>query len=110
MSDAVGTSASSSAEASAPTATLSALIALQSDPGFRDGRGNGKTLAAAQQILERLDRLQQGLLSNAAPADTLETLQQAAALRAHAGADPALLAIFDEITLRARVELAKLGQ
>ncbi|GEM_PF-5794419 len=89
----------------APAAMMSALIALQSDSG-----GAAKTLAAAQRTLDMLDRLQMRLLDGrASPAD-LDALSAAASARAHAGADQALLDIYDEIALRARVELAKLGR
>jgi hypothetical protein len=97
-------------EAAAPTATLSALIALQSDAYDRGRGAGGKTIAAAQQVLGELERLQHALLDGRADKGAVEALEAAAALRAHAGADARLLEIYDEISLRARVELAKLGR
>lgn len=94
----------------APVATLSALIALQSED-YGSGKGrNAKTFAAAQHILDELGRLQTALLNGVAAPSSLEALEAAASLRAHAGADAELLGIYDEIALRARVELAKLGR
>ncbi len=89
----------------APTATLSALLSLQSDGG-----GNAKTLVAAQRTLDLLDALRLRLLDGEAGAADIEALSAASGMRAHAAADPALQNIYDEIALRARVELAKLGR
>ncbi len=97
-------SASKTSALSAP-ATLSALIALQT----RQDAGK-KTIAAAQRVLDALDGLHLKLLNGEASTDDLDALASAAQLRAHSGADAALLDIYDEITLRARVELAKLGR
>jgi len=85
--------------------TLTALIALQT----RDG-GNKKTYVAAQRILDLLDDLRLRLLNGGAKEADMAALRAAAQLRAHAQAEPELLALYDEITLRARVELAKLGK
>lgn len=95
--------------ATTPAATLSALIALQGDGQEPGQRGAKRTFAAAQQMLDALHGLQGALLDGKDGADSLAALKAAAALRGHADADPQLLAIYDEITLRARVELAKLG-
>ncbi len=96
--------ASNAGAVSSPS-TLSALIALQT----RDG-GHKKTYVAAQRMLGLLDDLRLRLLGGGASEDDMVTLASAAKLRAHAGAAPELLAIYDEITLRARVELAKMGR
>lgn len=95
----------SSTSAAAPAAMMSALIALQSEGG-----GRAKSFAAAQRMLDLLDRLRVRLLEGEASNEDLEALSAAAAVRAHAGADPRLLQIYDEIALRARVELAKRGR
>ncbi len=98
-------SGASAASETQPAAMLRALIDLQSEGG-----GQAKTLAAAQRTLDLLDRLRLGLLEGEAKAADLEALAAAAGARAHAGADARLLAVYDEIALRARVELAKLGR
>jgi len=89
----------------APTAMMGALLSLQSDGG-----GNAKTLVAAQRTLDLLDALHLRLLDGEAGATDIEALSAASHMRAHAAADPALQNIYDEIALRARVELAKLGR
>lgn len=87
----------------APTAMMSALISLQSDGG-----GNAKTIVAAQRTLDLLDALRLQVLGGEAGDADIEALKTASRMRAHAAADPALQDIYDEIALRARVELAKL--
>ena len=84
---------------------MTALIGLQSQ-----GKGSTKTFAAARNVLEKLESLQRQLLDGPIGRDDLKGLEQAAAVRAHGEADANLLAIYDEINLRARVELAKLGR
>ena len=88
-----------------PAAVMSALLELQSDGG-----GNAKTLVAAQRTLDLLDGLQMRLLEGAAGHSEIDALHKAAGVRAYAAADPQLQTIYDEISLRARVELAKLGR
>ena len=102
-----GTESTSSAQANSVSApeTLAALIALQTDDA-----PSRKTHAAAQRILDQLDELRMRILNGALAADDLEGLAAAATMRAHAGAPDGLLAIYDEIRLRAQVELAKLGR
>ncbi len=100
----------SRADAAPATSTLGALIALQSEDYTGAKSGAGKTIAAAQQVLDELERLQHALLDGVHGARAVESLEKAAALRAHAGADAKLLSLYDEIALRARVELAKLGR
>lgn len=97
--------ASPRVEETAPAAMMSALLELQSE-----GSGGAKTYAAAQRTLDLLDRLRLRMLEGESLAGDLEALATAASVRAHAGAEPKLLAIYDEIALRARVELAKLGR
>lgn len=103
------TSASAGISSAAPIASLDALINLQSD-----GASRGKLIAAGKQALALLDRLQQGLLEARLYKRDLTALadhiDQQKSLLASAGtqADPALSALFNDIELRARVELAKL--
>lgn len=98
------------ADSVASASTLGALIALQSDDYAGGKSGNAKTIAAAQQVLDDLERLQHALLDTTRGARAIDALEQAAGLRAHAGADAKLINLYDEIALRARVELAKLGR
>jgi len=93
------------AGAAAAPAMLSALIALQT----RDG-GNAKTFAAAQRTLDLLDNIRLSILDGQTTIDDLTILAHAVEQRAHAGATPELMGVYDEISLRARVELAKRGR
>ena len=97
-------------DAAPAASTLGALIALQGEEHAGAKKGNRKTYAAAQQVLQDLERLQHALLDGVSGAQAIESLQKAATLRAHAGADAKLIGLYDEIALRARVELAKLGR
>jgi len=92
---------------SAPSETLSALIALQTEGG-----GKAKTFVAAQRALNLLDRIRDGLLAGRIPVRDLEALAHAAEAKAHEldAGNGALAAVYNDITLRARVELAKLGR
>jgi len=105
MTGAGNSAPASNAGAVSSPSTLSALIALQTRNG-----GHKKTYAAAQRMLDLLDDLRLRLLGGGASEDDMVMLADAAGLRAHAGAAPELLALYDEITLRARVELAKMGR
>lgn len=93
------------AAAAAPAAMMSALIDLQSDGG-----GKAKTYAAAQRTLDLLDKIRLQLLDGAPDAAVLEALSAAASARPHASADQGLQDVFEQIKMRARVELAKRGR
>ena len=91
----------------ARTEMMQALISLQSDSAGGSGR---KTFAAAQRILDQLDMLKVSLLEGGVSPGDVAILEDVAKIRAHADAEPGLIQIYDEIALRARVELAKLGR
>lgn len=94
----------------APVETLSALIALQSEAAGERG-GRGKAVATARLTLDLLDRLRLGLIEGQISMSDLEALAHAASSRADAGGiDSGLAGLHEEIALRARVELAKLGR
>ncbi|MEX0645662.1 MAG: flagellar assembly protein FliX [Parvularculaceae bacterium] len=102
--------ATTSSAPAAPTETLSALIALQSDASD-DRQSRAKTLVAAQRVLDLLDRLRMGLLDGSISIDDLNALATAAAARQPgAASDAGLNALYEDIALRARVELAKRGR
>lgn len=109
----------------APTATLGALIALQSGLGGNGSqKGRAARLAAARRILDLLENVRDGLLSGRVRIADLEALSDAASAKPNDrlaiaqegysdGAshnDAAITALMDDISLRARVELAKLGR
>lgn len=103
---AAGTNAAGPA---APVETLSALIALQSG-GEGAGR-RAKTIAAAQRALDILDCLHRDLLEGVVSTKDLDRLAEIASANVIAPeVDERLVALYDEIALRARVELAKRGR
>jgi hypothetical protein len=88
----------------APASALAALIALQSD-----GAGRARGRAVAERMLMLLERLREGLLSGRIMTHDLEALADAASAKSEEP-DERLAAIYADIALRARVELAKLGR
>ncbi len=102
--------ASAEAAPAAPVETLGALIAIQSD-ARGSGGARAKAVAAAALTLDLLDRLHLGLVDGAVSPDDLEALARAASARAEGvSGDPGLAGLHEDIELRARVELAKLGR
>lgn len=88
----------------ASASALGALIALQSE-----GRNGAKNRAAAERALLLLDRIRDGLIAGAILKSDLAALADAANARLN-DPDEKIAAIYAEIALRAKVELAKLGR
>lgn len=108
-----GLASSSGPEATAPVDALQALIDLQAlTPASDRERHRKKLLTAGQQALTLLERIQQGLLSGRVYKGDLKSLSeqtaQSAQLLRAADADPTLSGLYEDIALRARIELAKL--
>jgi hypothetical protein len=102
-----GAAASQSAGAAgeiASASALGALIALQSE-----GRGGAKNRAMAERALMLLDRIKDGLLAGRIVESDLAALANAADAKLN-DPDEKIAAIYAEIALRAKVELAKLGR
>lgn len=93
---AVGETASASA--------LGALIALQSE-----GRNGAKNRAMAERALMLLERIRDGLVTGRIAEGDLAALADAADANLQ-DPDTQIAAIYAEIALRAKVELAKLGR
>ncbi|MGE0182624.1 MAG: flagellar assembly protein FliX [Parvularculaceae bacterium] len=92
------------AEAASASA-LGALIALQGD----DRRKGARHHAMAERMLMLLERVRDGLVEGQIGVADLEALGNAASAKLD-DPDERLAAIYAEIALRARVELAKLGR
>ena len=104
-----GAGESASAQGTSPAMSVDGLLAVQeADP---DGRGHGKQgVERGADFLARLERIRDGLLMGVIPESELRALASSiAATRERTFTDPRLGEILDEIELRARVELAKLG-
>ena len=93
--------------ASAPLATVDALLAVQGegDPAERRRR----SVKRGHDLLDALDRLKAALLSNRVPAADLQQVARTLAERRDLTDDPRLDDLLSHIELRAKVELAKLG-
>ena len=81
---------------------LDGLIALQSDGG-----GKAAKRAAAERALMLLDRIRDGLLEGRVRVSDLESLADAASAKGDSG-DAALDEIYDQVAMRALIEVAKL--
>lgn len=96
------------AGATTATGPIDALLSAQEIAG--DETGNGRATARGDEILERLKALQIALLDGRLTAAQLDGLVALVARERIVAGDPALAEALDEIALRARVELAKLGR
>lgn len=90
-----------------PLAAVDAIMALQAVGDASQGRSKG--LAQAGAVLDALEEIRRGLLLGIIPAGKLQALGRVVAEQRAANLDPALEQLLDDIDLRARVELAKLG-
>jgi hypothetical protein len=92
-------------------ADLNAVLTLQEAP---DATSRNRSRQRAKQrgnlMLDHLEELRLGLLLGTIPLARLETLGQLVRAKRDDIDDPKLLAILDEIELRAAVELAKLSR
>ncbi|ODN69337.1 flagellar assembly protein FliX [Methylobrevis pamukkalensis] len=112
------TFAPTTADAPKPAATsspaqsiggLDALLALQAIASELPDRR--KAVRRGHALLDVLDEVKIGLLDGGVPADALDRLVTLLAEReADPSEDEGLTALLDDIDLRARVELAKLGR
>ena len=98
------------ARAATPAAPLDALIALQADEHSSRKEVRERAQERGEDLLQHLDTLRMGLLSGGLPESTLRELSHIIAQKKDGTLDPRLSEILDEIDLRARVELAKLGR
>ncbi|MCR9072064.1 MAG: flagellar assembly protein FliX [Alphaproteobacteria bacterium] len=92
----------------APASGVESVFAVQS-VGDREGNAR-KAKERAELMLSRLEDLRDGLLMGMVPMDRLHDLATAARQQREEIDDPRLSEILDDIELRARVELAKLGR
>lgn len=91
-----------------PLAAIDTLLAVQEASDEQQ-----KSLLSrrrATEMLDILDDIRMGLLVGGIPQSKLKALVQLVKNRREEVMDPRLVNIVDEIELRARVELAKLGQ
>jgi hypothetical protein len=92
-------------QAAASLASISALLALQSDEA---GDRRRLSLRRGHDLLDRLDKLKAGLLAGRVDAASLHGLAKQLATAREASGDAGLDEVLAQIELRAQVELAKL--
>lgn len=103
-SNAAASSGSGAVSEIASASALGALIALQSE-----GRSGAKNRALAERALMLLERVRDGLVEGRIIVSDLAALAYAADAKLN-DPDEKIAAIYAEISLRAKVELAKLGR
>jgi hypothetical protein len=87
---------------------VSAVLALQGAPDSTERRARQRAIQRGDAMLDDLEQIRLGLLLGSIPRARLEQLAQLVRARREQVDDPRLVAILDEIELRAAVELAKL--
>lgn len=94
----------------APTGivALDSLLAVQEVANDPERETRRRAVAHGAEVLQQLDELRHDLLAGRVPEARLRTLANTLASRVALVTEPGLLAVLEEIHLRAAVELAKL--
>lgn len=90
-----------------PVSTVDSILSLQEVGTATDQEGRRQLMRRGEDLLDRLEEIRRDLLLGAISKDRLANLAQALRARRQSVQDPALLAVIDEIELRAEVEIAK---
>lgn len=101
-------------ETSGPVATRAAgpvdsLYAIQEAGGQGGDAADEQARRHGEAMLERLEAIRDGLLMGTIPISQLRDLTRTVKTQRQGFVDPRLASVLDDIELRARVELAKLG-
>lgn len=105
-----GVEDSPAVEGAAPLSSMEALLAAQSVGDATDREARRRMAQRGEDILDGLEEIRHGLLMGSLSVDRLTNLAQLVRSRRDAVSDPRLVAVLDEIELRAEVELAKLSR
>jgi hypothetical protein len=89
-----------------PVGVVNTFLSIQEVDDPLHGRKRAKE--RAEDILDELDAMRDGLLSGTLPRESVIRLAGLVRMRRPDVTDPALKEVLDEIELRAEVELAKL--
>lgn len=103
-----GTDAPASVSETAPAASVDSILAIQQVAGDAGGKSR-RAQEQAEEMLLRLEAIQEGLLFGSIPQSHLHELTRMVDRSREDFVDPRLSEILDDIELRARIELAKLG-
>ena len=96
-----------SASTNVKVTALDAIVALHE--ASAETSENKRAMERAKLMLDRLDDIRQGLLLGEIPRDNLQELTSTVRQVRETSLDMELNDVLDDIELRARVELAKLG-
>lgn len=107
--------ATASAPAAAPAPAtgveaVDALLAIQEVDATGGEKRRSQARRRGERLLDRLDEIRMGLLRGGISEARLEEIATLVAERRGPSDDPALERVLDEIELRLKVELAKLGR
>jgi hypothetical protein len=105
-----GAQESKSASASQSIASLDVLLAAQSTEDPAQGRAKRKMVDRGERILDSLERMRMALLTGSLTVGHLVSLADVVASHREKITDPQLLAVIDEIDLRAQIEMAKMAR
>lgn len=90
--------------------SVDALLAIQEVGAVGEKEKRERALRHGQALLDQLEDIRLGLLSGSIPAGRLQEIGRMVSRKREATEDPGLNQLLDEIELRVKVELAKLGQ
>jgi hypothetical protein len=106
----LGGEKAAAAQAAAPAAGITSLLALQELQELPDATtGRRRAIERGETLLDGLDELRLGLLTGTIGRDKLAHLARAVRSARVTCDDPRLQDVLDDIELRAEVELAKLS-
>ncbi len=109
LADAIGnTGETQGVDAPQATYGVDALLLIQAVDGTSEREARKRQARQGMDILDKLEELRRGLLSGGISEKTLRELSRLLGSQREACQDTQLLALLDDIHLRAEVELAKL--
>ena len=92
----------------APVSAISSILSIQEvGEKSQSGQNERQMIRWGENILDQLDQVRHDLLMGGIPVERLTTLAQSLRERKSNVSDPSLLALMDEIEIRAEVEIAK---
>lgn len=91
----------------APITSVNSLLSLQETPTATDARSKG--VERAEGLLDQLEAIRRGILLGRISTQRLQSIVKALEVQREKSQDPKLVEIINDIELRAKVELAKLG-
>lgn len=107
LAEAIEAGAAPSVQDAGPVAGVEGILATQETGDATEDEGRRSAMRRGLDILDRLEEIRRDILLGALSKERLMNLAKTLRARREAVADPRLIAIIDEIELRAEVEIAK---